>query len=255
MPCVDSLSATTGGFESWLSKQVPDADRAAGLSAQRPSDGCRARRFGLCSGQRFPETEMLMTHAGASPKVDPTAFVAPNAVLCGDVTVGRGCRIMFGAQVIAESGSIVIGRECIVLEGAVLRSSAAHCLAIGDNCLIGPNAHVVGCTLEDEVFIATGAAVFHSARLGKRSEVRIHGVVHLRTCLPAGAVVPIGWVAVGDPAAVFPPSDHDRIWAIQEPLNFPRTVYGFDRAEASMQKITRRLSESLGAHAADQACS
>jgi carbonic anhydrase/acetyltransferase-like protein (isoleucine patch superfamily) len=194
---------------------------------------------------------MLIRHAGASPRIDPTAFVAPNAVVCGDVTVGPGCRIMFGAQVIAESGSIAIGRECIVMENAVLRSSSAHCLAIGDNCLIGPNAHVVGCTLEDEVFIATGAAVFHSARLGKGSEVRIHGVVHLSTRLPAGAVVPIGWIAVGDPATVLPPSDHDRIWAIQEPLNFPRTVYGVDRAEASMQKITRRLSEALGGFQAE----
>lgn len=193
-----------------------------------------------------------MKHDGVSPKIDPTAWVAPNAVVCGNVTVGPGCRIMYGAQVIAEGGTISIGRECIVMENAVLRATARHPLTIGNNCLIGPNAHVVGCTVEDEVFIATGAAVFHSAHLGKGSEVRINGVVHLKTHVAAGETVPIGWVAVGDPAQILPPSEHERIWEIQKPLNFPLVVYGFERSDASMEKITRRVSEALSSHASDE---
>lgn len=195
---------------------------------------------------------MLIKHDGASPEIDPTAWVAPNAVVCGNVTVGPGCRIMHGAQVIAESGSISIGRECIVMENAVLRSSVRHPLSLGNNCLVGPNAHLVGCTVEDEVFIATGAAIFHSARLGKGSEVRINGVVHLKTRLAPGATVPIGWVAVGSPAQVLPPSERERIWEAQEPLNFPLAVYGFDRGEATMENITRRLSRALQSHASDE---
>ncbi len=195
---------------------------------------------------------MLIEHTGISPRVDPTAYVAPNAVVCGDVTIGPGCRILYGAQVIAESGSITIGRECIVMENAVLRSAERHPLTIGNHCLIGPNAHVVGCTVEDEVFIATGAAVFHSARLGKGCEVRVNAVVHLKTRLGAGETVPIGWVAVGDPAQVLPPGEHERIWAIQKPLDFPLAVYGLERAEVSMEKITQRLSQALGAHSADR---
>jgi carbonic anhydrase/acetyltransferase-like protein (isoleucine patch superfamily) len=195
---------------------------------------------------------MLIKHAGVTPQVDPTAYIAPNAVVCGNVTVGPGCRIMHGAQVIAESGSISIGRECIVMENAVLRSSSRHPLTMGNNCLVGPNAHVVGCTVEDEVFIATGAAIFHSAHLGKGSEVRINGVVHLKSHLAAGKTVPIGWVAIGNPAQILPPSEHESIWRIQEPLNFPLTVYGFERSEATMEKITRRLSEALGSHAHDE---
>ncbi|SCC95388.1 conserved hypothetical protein [Thiomonas sp. X19] len=195
---------------------------------------------------------MLFTHNGKKPSVDRDAWIAPNAVLCGDVTVGPGCRIQYGAQVIAEGGSIVIGQECIVMENAVLRSSAKHPLRIGRNCLIGPNAHVVGSTIEDEVFIATGAAVFHASHLGKGSEVRIHGVVHLRTHLPAGATVPIGWVAVGNPAQIIAPDQHERIWALQKPLNFPLTVYGFEREQASMVKLTQRLSETLASHISDE---
>ena len=61
----------------------------------------------------------------------------------------------------------------------------------------------------------------------------------------------VGWVAVGDPAQILPPGEHERIWEIQKPLNFPLTVYGFERHEASMEKITRRLSEALASHAGD----
>ncbi|MGE0498597.1 MAG: gamma carbonic anhydrase family protein [Ramlibacter sp.] len=191
---------------------------------------------------------MLMSHAGETPRVDPTAFVAPNAMVCGNVTLGPGCRIMYGAQVIAESGSIQIGRNVIVMENAVLRSSAEHPLVVGDHCLIGPQAHVVGCAVEDEVFIATGASVFHGARLGRGSEVRINAVVHIRSVVAPGVFVPIGWVAVGEPAAILPPNEHDRIWALQAPLNFPLTVYGLDRSEASMQAITQGLSRRLASH-------
>lgn len=196
---------------------------------------------------------MLIKHLGKSPTVDPSAYVAPNAVLCGDVTIAAGVRVMFGAQVVAESGSIRIGRECIVMENAVLRSSTAHPLIIGDNCLVGPNAHIVGATIEAEVFLATGCAVFHSSHIGRGAEVRINGVVHLKTRLAPGTTVPIGWVAVGDPAQLFPASEHDAIWKIQEPLNFPLTVYGLERREASMEKITSRLSKALATHLDDEA--
>lgn len=195
---------------------------------------------------------MLISHKGKSPSVHETAYVAPNALLCGDVTVGPGCRILFGAQIIAEGGSIVIGTECIVMENAVLRSNTHHNLNIGDNCLIGPNTHLVGCKIDEQVFIATGAAIFHGAEIGTGAEVRINGVVHIKTCLEPGATVPIGWVAVGNPAIILPPDQHEKIWEIQKLLNFPLTVYGFQREEADMVKITRRLSERLGEHKDDK---
>jgi carbonic anhydrase/acetyltransferase-like protein (isoleucine patch superfamily) len=194
---------------------------------------------------------MLIEHLGRSPIVDPTAFVAPNAVVCGDVSIGPGVRIMFGAQVIAEGGSISIGRECIVMENAVLRSSAAHSLTLGSNCLVGPNAHVVGSTIESEVFLATGCAVFHGSHIGAGAEVRIHGVVHVKTRVAPGATVPIGWVAVGNPAQLFPASEHEAIWRVQEPLNFPLAVYGIERSEANMTRITQRLSQTLASHLGD----
>jgi carbonic anhydrase/acetyltransferase-like protein (isoleucine patch superfamily) len=160
---------------------------------------------------------------------------------------------MHGARLIGESGgSIRIGRNCIVMENAVLRATKRHSCTIGSHCLIGPNAHVVGARLEDEVFIATGAAVFHGAQLCRGCEVRVHATVHLRTRLDSGATVPIGWIAVGDPARILPPDRHEEIWAIQKTLDFPQWVYGFDRNTPDlMVQVTQRLSELFGPHAAD----
>ncbi len=191
---------------------------------------------------------MILTHQGHTPQIHPTAYVAPTATVCGQVTIGPHCRIMHGAQVVAEGGSIALGEACIVMENAVIRSTAHHTTVIGNFCLVGPNAHLVGCTVEDEVFIATGAAIFHGARLGKGSEVRINGIVHLRSHLPAGAFVPIGWVAVGDPIQILSPDQHDKIWELQQPLNFPLFVYGLDRTELTMEKLTRQLAAALADH-------
>jgi carbonic anhydrase/acetyltransferase-like protein (isoleucine patch superfamily) len=194
---------------------------------------------------------MLISHKGKKPEVHSSAYIAPTATICGDVTIGPDCRVMHGASIIAEDGKISIGAHCIIFENAVVRSNARHSATIGNFCLIGPNTHVVGCTVEDEVFIATGAAIFHGAHLGKGTEIRINAVVHLKSHLEAGASVPIGWIAVGNPAKLFSPVQHEEIWKIQESLNFPLTVYGFDRPEATMIKITQRLAENLGSHIDD----
>lgn len=198
---------------------------------------------------------MFIKHLDKSPAIDDSAYIAPNATVCGDVKIGRNARIMFGAAIIAEGGSIEIGDNCIVLENAVLRSTVRHSLKIGRNVLVGPHAHLVGCTVEDNVFIATGASVFHGARLGRGSEVRINAVVHLKTDLPENETVPIGWVAVGAPAEILPPDRHDRIWEVQKPLNFPKVVYDVDRkpdGQTIMPEITEMMAAVLKAHRKDQ---
>lgn len=198
---------------------------------------------------------MRLTHAGKAPVVDPSAYVAPTATICGDVTIGAGSRIMFGACVISEGQPLVLGDQCIVMENAVIRSTADHSTVVGAHCLIGPHAHVVGCTLEDCVFIATGASIFHGAHLEFGVEVRVHAVVHLRTRVPAHTVVPIGWIAVGTPATILPPDQHEAVWAVQKPLDFPRFVYGVGRApegETNMREITAKRSRALGEHRHDR---
>src|SRR5262245_19393253 len=206
----------------------------------------------MCSYAQRLEEFVIISHHGKTPHIASSAYVAPNAAICGDVTIGEHCRIMHGAQIIAEGGAIAIGNECIIMENGVLRSNTRHSLSIGNSCLIGPNTHVVGCLLEDQVFIGTGAAIFHGAKVGRGSEVRVNGIVHLMTRLPAATSVPIGWVAVGDPATILPPDQHENIWSIQDPLNFPLTVYGIDRSEVDMVEISRSVIEALGSHVSDK---
>ena len=199
---------------------------------------------------------MLLEHQGRSPRIADSAYVAPTAVICGDVTIGPNSRILFGAVVTAEGGPVEIGAECIIMENAVIRGTPRYPARLGDHVLVGPRAYLTGCTVADDVFLATGATIFNGATIGPRAEVRINGVVHLRTALPADAVVPIGWIAVGDPAAILPPKDHENIWAIQEALDFPRTVFGLERAPAgatNMPELTRRYARALEKHRDDRA--
>ena len=172
---------------------------------------------------------MLIEHRGARPTVDPSAYVAPTAVLCGDVHVGPEARILFGAVLTAEDGRVEVGARCVVMENAVVRGRDGHPATIGDDVMVGPHAHVNGSTVGDGCFIATGASVFPGSRIGDGAEVRINGVVQVNTVLAPDAIVPIGWVAVGDPAEILSPDRHDEIWAIQKELDFVGTLYGQPR--------------------------
>lgn len=177
------------------------------------------------------------------PTIDPGAVIAPTAVVSGNVTIARDVVVSFGAAIIGDDGPVHIGRSTIVRENVVIRGATRHPVRIGDNVLIGAHAALYGCVVEDEAFLATGVTIFHGARIGARAEVRIRGVVHVNSVLPADAVLPIGWIAVGNPARQFPPSAHDEIWAIQRTLDFPGTVYGVDRrpdGSVDMRLVTER---------------
>lgn len=197
---------------------------------------------------------MIVKHLDKEPQLNETVYVAPTATICGDVTIGKDCRVMYGAVIIAEGGSIVIGDSCIIYENAVVRSTPKHSTTIGNNVLIGPGAHVVGCKVHDNVFIATHASIFHGSELRKGSEVRINGVVHLKTVLEENETVPIGWIAVGNPAQILPPDKHDEIWKMQKELNFVDTVYGVTRDDndTMMPQITKMISNYLRTHFEDE---
>jgi carbonic anhydrase/acetyltransferase-like protein (isoleucine patch superfamily) len=173
--------------------------------------------------------------------VHPTAWIAPSAVVSGDVTVGAGSRVLHGAVLNGDTGPVLIGADVLVMENAVLRGRPDHPLRIGDAVLVGPHAHLNGTTIEDEVFIATGVSTFAGARVGARSELRINSVLHVNSSLPHDSVVPIGWVAAGDPAQLFSPDRHEELWAVQEALDFPGTMYGVPRG-TPMREIMRRQS-------------
>ena len=185
---------------------------------------------------------MLIEHRGRAPQVHPSAYVAPTAVLCGAVHVGPEARVLFGAVLTAEDGEIRVGARSVVMESALVRGRARHPSILGEDVLVGPHAHLNGVRVGDGCFLATGAALFPGCVIGAGAEVRVHGVVQVNTVLPPDAIVPIGWVAVGDPARVFPPGQREQIWAIQESLDFPGTVYGVARGTPATERMSRQAA-------------
>jgi gamma-carbonic anhydrase len=194
---------------------------------------------------------MIIEHRGRRPLVPASAYVAPSAVVCGAVVLGERARILHGAVVTAEDGEVRVGDDVVIMENALVRGRGRHPATLGDAVLIGPHAHVNGARIEDEVFVATGASLFPGSIVGTRSELRINSVLHVNSRLPAGTVVPIGWIAAGDPAELFPPDQHDALWAVQRDLDFPGTVYGVPRG-TSMRTIMARQVEFYGEHRADR---
>src|SRR5256886_5331438 len=192
-------------------------------------------------------------HRMKSPGVAEAAYIAPTAVLAGDVTVGPHSRVLFGAVITAEAGPVQIGANCVVMENAVIRGVPGQETRVGDDALIGPHAHLAGCVIEGGSRIATGAVVFNGARIEAGAEVEFHAVVYVNTVVPSGVAVPMGWFAGGQPADLVAPGDWDRIRAIMGPLDYPGTVFGVgvSPAGSQMSGIARRYARGLALHHPD----
>jgi carbonic anhydrase/acetyltransferase-like protein (isoleucine patch superfamily) len=186
-------------------------------------------------------------HSGSGPLIDPGAYVAPTAMLSGQVKVGPGSCVLHGAVVSADGGPVDIGANCVIMEHAVLRATPRHPLTIADHVLAGPHCYLTGCTIGDEVFIATGAMVFNGARMGRASSVALGGAVHIGCVVPPQTRIPIGWVAVGDPARLYPPGQADEIRAgLDEAGGFLPYVFGTDPADDRGQQMRTAMRRYAG---------
>jgi carbonic anhydrase/acetyltransferase-like protein (isoleucine patch superfamily) len=188
-----------------------------------------------------------------APSVHPEAYVAPTAVLSGDVRVGRGSCIMHGAVLAAEGGAVEVGANCMIMENAVLRGTPRNPLIMGDHVLAGPHSHLTGCGIADEVFIATSARVFNGAQMGRGSSVALGGTVHIGCVVPPLGRVPIGWVALGEPARMYPPGDAEAIRADLAEVGggFLPFVFGIDEVadrREQMQAALQRYTAAIARH-------
>jgi carbonic anhydrase/acetyltransferase-like protein (isoleucine patch superfamily) len=199
---------------------------------------------------------MLIEHQGRQPRVHPDAYVAPSAVLSGDVRVGPHARVLFGAVITDDGGRVEVGERCVVMEQAVLRGTQRHPARLGRNVLVGPHAYVSGAVLEDEVFVATGAMVFNGARMGTASSVALGGAVHIGCQVAPDTRIPIGWVAVGNPARILPPDQvHEIRRGLEEQGGFFPYVFGTDPAwdpAETMRMAVGRYSHRLASHRDDR---
>ncbi|SHG16589.1 Carbonic anhydrase or acetyltransferase, isoleucine patch superfamily [Fodinibius roseus] len=197
---------------------------------------------------------MYLKYREHKPVIHEDAYIAPNAVIRGKVSIGKGTRVLFGAVITDEGGPVNIGEDCVVMEQAVVRGTPRHAVSIGDSVLIGPHSHLSGCKIESNVFLATGSTIFNGVHIKVGSEVRINGIVHVNTVLEPNTTVPIGWVAVGNPAEILPPNEHNAIWNIQKQQDFPGTVWGVERSTPQGDPI-RLYAKALQIHHQDEVVS
>ena len=139
---------------------------------------------------------MIYELDGMAPQIDPTAWIAPSAVLIGHVIVGPGANIWFGAVLRGDNEPIVVGAGSNVQENSVLHTDMGYPLTIGANCTIGHKAMLHGCTIEDGSLIGMGATLLNGAKIGAGSLV---GACALVT---EGMEIPPGSLVMGAPAKV-----------------------------------------------------
>ena len=95
---------------------------------------------------------MIIEHRGKQPIIHESAFVAPNATICGDVIIGANTSVLFGAVITAAGGQVKIGSNCVVMENAIIRGTPKYPTHIGNNVMVGPHAHLTGCAVEDNAW-------------------------------------------------------------------------------------------------------
>lgn len=140
--------------------------------------------------------------------LDPTAYIAPTAVVLGAVTLGAESSVWFGAVVRGDSEAIRIGRRTNIQDGAILHADPGFPCVLGDGVTVGHGAIVHGATVEDDCLIGMRSVVMNGARIGRGSIVGVGCVV------PEGMQVPSGSVVLGMPARIHrqaTPQDQERI--------------------------------------------
>jgi carbonic anhydrase/acetyltransferase-like protein (isoleucine patch superfamily) len=203
---------------------------------------------------------VLINHRGSTPVVDPSAYVAPNATLVGNVRIGPRARVMYGAVLDAEGSSIEVGEACVIAENSVLRAVTAPAwpVVLGDHVFVGPNVTVLGARVEPCAYLATGAVVLQGAVVGSGACVAVHALVHVRTTVAAEAFVGPSCVAVGE--QVLRPDQADELAKAIAAIDFAGTAFGTGSTWGSEpgHRIARyrdmaetRVAE-FGAHAEDR---
>lgn len=133
---------------------------------------------------------------GEAPVIHDTAFVHPDAVIIGSVTIGARSSIWPCAVLRGDEGEIRIGSETSVQDGSVLHTTPSIPTVVGDRCVIGHIVHLEGCIIEDDALVGSGSVVLH------RAIIRTGALVGANAVCPNGLEVPSGAMALGIPAKI-----------------------------------------------------
>lgn len=143
------------------------------------------------------------------PHIPSSAFVAPNATLLGDVTIGHQASVWFGAVLRADINRIAIGDRSNVQDGSVLHLSAERPCLIGSDVTVGHMAMLHACTIGNEVLIGMGAILLDGVEIGDRCIIGAGALVTQNQKIPPGSMV------LGSPAKVVRPLTEEEQDGIQ----------------------------------------
>ncbi len=138
----------------------------------------------------------FLSFDGKEPQVAPDAFVAPTAVLIGDVVVEEGASVWFGAVLRGDFDRIVVGAGSSVQDNCVVHTNEDLPTLIGQNVTVGHLCMLHGCVIEDGALVGMGSIVLDRARIGRRAMLAAGSVV------VEGGEIPPGVLAAGAPARV-----------------------------------------------------
>jgi carbonic anhydrase/acetyltransferase-like protein (isoleucine patch superfamily) len=133
---------------------------------------------------------------GFEPQVEEAAFIAPGAVVLGNVELGRGSSIWYGCVLRGDDERIVLGADCNVQDGSVIHADAGEPSILGDRVSLGHGAIVHAATIEDDVLIGMRAVVLNRAHVGTGSVVAAGAIVR------PGMEIPPNSLVAGVPAKV-----------------------------------------------------
>ena len=139
---------------------------------------------------------MLIDFEGLSPKIHPSVFIAPGAMIIGDVTIGEDSGIWFNCVLRADIDRIEIGERSNVQDGTVIHLDTGIPTIIGDDVTIGHAAIIHACTIGDGALIGMGAIILSGAKIGEEA------IVAAGTLVREGQEIPPRSVAMGVPAQV-----------------------------------------------------
>ncbi|TGO04201.1 gamma carbonic anhydrase family protein [Serinibacter arcticus] len=139
---------------------------------------------------------LLLPLGDREPRVSPTAWLAPGTVLAGDVTIGAGSSLWYGAVLRGDCSRIVIGERTNLQDGVVVHVDDVSPTIVGDDVSVGHRAVLHGCEIGDGALVGMGATVMSGAVVGAGAMVAAGALV------TPGKVVPPGVLAAGVPARV-----------------------------------------------------
>ena len=130
------------------------------------------------------------------PDIDELAYIAPEAVVIGRVTIGPEASVWPGAVLRGDHGTITVGARTSIQDGTIVHCTARWPTVIGADCVIGHNAHLEGCVVEDGCLIGSGSVTLNRAVVGAGS------IVAAAALVPEGFIAPPGSLVAGVPATI-----------------------------------------------------